>query len=855
VANKYTIESIFKLIDRVSDPCRKIGRALDSVGVDSKVAGDNLKFSFMLAEECLNKFVNKLGDKMSKFGKKATLDAAAGAVRVLGSGFAAATRQYMEFDGSLKNAGAIFSDLSPGALDFQSKLKNVGAEVRKVAAVTEFTAQEAAGALTKMAMAGIKSEQAVALLPKVADMATVAGVGLDTAVTMAAGSLGVFGLMDDDPLTLAQNMQHVSDIMVKTSSLASMSLSDMYGAVTAGGKEFTKANQSIEDFGAAVSVLASSGYTGSEAGKAISTMMNRLAAPAAKGQAAIQAFCLQTRDSRGNILNFVDIIRQLEERFKGMGPAEQSQYLTAIFGKEQYVKASAIISAGSDALRGYSEALRNAGGAAEEMAGDIRGSLQNRIAILKSSLTELGFKFLDAFLPKIGEVLDTITTTINNLDVTPFLDVLNVVIDTLFFVFGAILAVAKVAWGLRHVILALAVPFLLHKTILVAIALWTKIWAVVAGIARGVALGWKLVMLALTGATLGQAMATIAATTATTAATLAWTVTTTAATGAQTAFNAALLACPLVWIILLVVALIAVLILVISYWDEIVLAVLDTGILQGIIKIGSTIIDFILAPIQKILEVLAKLPLIGGAFRWASEKVAGWRHTVSESAVGHIAYLDHLAEEKRATIAEREAAGKTGAADRVLDSIGLGDLDISGVANPAACGGLDYAMGVGEGGCASGYAGSKIKGVVDISGGNGVVIAGVTNSAVLAGSCLHQAANTANPPVPSAQTLVENISCKVGEAVSFLEKICMRVESIVTSAYDCALAFAGGGTANEDDPRWVSPITQGERMAYSVREQIQRLVIEVIAGKGTDARVVSAPPDTDIKLVRSGGNA
>jgi hypothetical protein len=54
------------------------------------------------------------------------------------------------------------------------------------------------------------------------------------------------------------------------------------------------------------------------------------------------------------------------------------------------------------------------------------------------------------------------------------------------------------------------------------------------------------------------------------------------------------------------------------------------------------------------------------------------------------------------------------------------------------------------------------------------------------------------------------------------------------------------------NPRQVSPITQAERMVYNLTEQ--RVLIEVAAERGTAARIVRAPRDVDIKLVRSGGN-
>jgi TP901 family phage tail tape measure protein len=254
----------------------------------------------------------------------------------VGAGLAVATKQFIEFDNSLHKAGAVFSDLDSGADDFQDRLKVLGTEARNVAAATEFNATQAADALAAMPMAGIKSDQAIALLPKTANLATAAGIDLSKAAGMAADSLGVFRMMSDDPTKLAENFEYVSDILAKASSMANMDIGLMFEAASQGGAQFTKANQSIEDFGATIDALASVNIKGSEAGRAVNVMMTRLASPAKAGADALKNLGIQTMDSNGNLLNFIDIIGQFQNKMAGMGTAEAAGYIDAIFGK-QYI--------------------------------------------------------------------------------------------------------------------------------------------------------------------------------------------------------------------------------------------------------------------------------------------------------------------------------------------------------------------------------------------------------------------------------------------------------------------------------------------------------------------------------------
>jgi hypothetical protein len=63
----------------------------------------------------------------------------------------------------------------------------------------------------------------------------------------------------------------------------------------------------------------------------------------------------------------------------------------------------------------------------------------------------------------------------------------------------------------------------------------------------------------------------------------------------------------------------------------------------------------------------------------------------------------------------------------------------------------------------------------------------------------------------------------------------------------------GGGGPEHTSLRPPPPVTQAERTAYNVEERINRLIIEVAAEKGTAARIVRAPRDAEISLVKSGG--
>ena len=305
-------------------------------------------------------------------------------------------------------------------------------------------------------------------------------------------------------------------------------------------------------------MLASNGYKGAEAGKAINTMMIRLSAPAKAGEEAIKALGIRTTDAQGNLLNFVDIVGQIEKAFEGMGTAQQANYLDAMFGKQQYSKASAIISAGADALRDYSSRLQNAGGATAQMAGVMRQSLSNKIEVLKSSLTELGFKFIDAFAEKGGEAIQRLTSAVNSFDVAPLIGMAQSVIN----VIGGIIDAVKFVWQFRGAIMAILVPIALYQGALMGIHLAFEAIKN-AKLAYSVALGIAKVV--------------------------------------QWAFNAALTANPIGVIIMAVAALIGVIILLAKNWDKI------TGAIKNNINKVMTVLTILFGPIGFIISMIKEV--------------------------------------------------------------------------------------------------------------------------------------------------------------------------------------------------------------------------------------------------------
>jgi TP901 family phage tail tape measure protein len=655
VASKYSIEAVFKLIDKITAPTTKIDNALGKMGIKSKAVARALKNDFDKATRSVDKFGTNL--------KKAAGMAALAGVAAVGAGVAIATKQFIEFDAAVTAASAKFKDVDVTSKGYQATLQKIGKTARDVAAVTEFNAVDTAGALDKMAMAGLTSSQAMSLLMGTTNLATATGMDLTSAVDIATDAMGAFQMMTDSvgnalgENELKGNLNRLSDVMAKTTNMFNTDMGMMFEAIKKGAPTFTAAGQSVESFSAMLGVLANSGIKGSDAGTSLKNMMLSLANPSEKAQKVLAGLQIAVKDGNGNYLDAIDIIGQFEKQTKSMGSAEKAAALATIFGTRTVTGMNILLAEGADKLRGYRTELENAGGASENIANAMRGSIKNQIQVMLSALTELGFKFVEAFSEKGSNAIKRITDAISKFDPAPIIEFVNTAVSGLMF-FGKIIGgVVKTAWDLRYVIFALAVPFLLYKSAMIAAAIAAKSWAYIQGIV-------KAVTFAITLATQGQAAALAGLTAGTIVHAIAskgLAIATGIATAAQWAFNVAATANPIGLIIMgavvAVAALIAAIVLIKKNWDKITTAIKNNvnkimavlSILFGPIGIIISMIKEIASNWGKIKEALAatglfdKIKEIGDGIKNFIKPAIDWLigvwETVKNAVGGFFSYV------------------------------------------------------------------------------------------------------------------------------------------------------------------------------------------------------------------------
>lgn len=390
MAGKYSVEGVFRVVDKMTQPLRRMERGLH-------------RFTHEGARG-----LKSIGAAAKRF--KAAITAVAAAVGAAAAAMAIAMKDVIdtgvEFDRSIASAAAKFpGEVRRGTKAFE-QLERAALEV---GGSTEFMASQAAQGLDFLAMAGFGAEQAVAALPGVVDLATAGQLELARATDIASDSLGAFGLMTKDATQLGVNLQRVNDVIARTATSANTNVEDMFEAIVKGAPVATDAGASIETFSAMVGILAGNGLKASEAGTALKNVFLRLQAPASEGAAALRKLGIDVADKAGNMRDVLDLLGEFETKLRGVAGIERAGLLKDIFGDRAITAMNLLLAAGSKELRDYRSMLEGARGAGAKMASTMRDQAGGDLSSLSSAIESVKLAVWELVRGPFREAIQSLT--------------------------------------------------------------------------------------------------------------------------------------------------------------------------------------------------------------------------------------------------------------------------------------------------------------------------------------------------------------------------------------------------------------------------------------------------------------
>ena len=321
-----------------------------------------------------------------------TMKVAAGAVGAIGL---AAIKTGAQFDTSMSRVKAL-----SGATDKEFQLLRDTA--MKLGKDTVFSASEAAEGMGYLAMAGYKTNEIVAAMPGLLDMAAAGQTDLATTADITSNILSAFGIE-------AAKTGDVADVLTKTFTSSNTSLESLGETMKYVGPVAKSAGWSLEETATAAGILGDAGIQGSQAGTALRQMLLRLIDPPKEAAEALDQLGVSAIDNAtGKIKPLEQIIREIDEATKDWDDAQRAAIVSQIAGVSSSAAMLALLDAGADTIADFQGELEKAAESTESFAKEVAeiqlDNLEGQLRLLGSVMETLGIKIYDELKAPLQEV-------------------------------------------------------------------------------------------------------------------------------------------------------------------------------------------------------------------------------------------------------------------------------------------------------------------------------------------------------------------------------------------------------------------------------------------------------------------
>lgn len=369
--------------------------ASESGSVIIKIEGDDTDFKSKVNDlgKTAESGVSKLGSvvKTAAVGIGGAMVAVGGYAIKVGS----------DFESAMSNVAAI----SGATGDDLQMLKDTAKEM---GATTQFSATEAANALSYMALAGWDANQSAAALPGVLNLAAASGMELASASDMVTDYMSAFGMSCEQSGYFADMLAYAQSNANTTAELLGESYKNCAANMAAAG-------QDVETTTSLLAMMANQGLKGSEAGTALAAVMRDLTAKMSDGAIKIGDTSVAVQDANGNYRDLTDILQDVESATNGMGDAEKAAALSSTFTADSIKGLNLILNAGVSNAADFENQLRNSSGTAEQMADTMNDNLAGAMKSLQSRAETFGNAIYESFSVQLKDAVNAAADALGSL--------------------------------------------------------------------------------------------------------------------------------------------------------------------------------------------------------------------------------------------------------------------------------------------------------------------------------------------------------------------------------------------------------------------------------------------------------
>lgn len=338
----FSVKYVYQAVDKYSAIVEKMGKSTNKFR-RAQVKARNVmrKFSATLKTQ--------VGDLLKS--KLAIAAVAAAVVLFMRSTFNA----FRTFETSMNRVSAI-------TLGTTEEIAEMAKVAKKMGATTQFTASQAANALTFLAQAGLSVQESMAALPGTLQLAAAGGIDLATAADIATNVLA-------QNLLKVKDLARVNDVLSLAQAKSNTNILQLAGAMNTIGPTAVGMGIDIELLTASLGTMANAGLKAENAGTLFRNMLLKTAVGAKKNAKTYRSLGINIKDfidKTGKFKDFTGFIRAMEDASKA--GKLTIPIMNKLFGERGFRAAQVLVNAGADSLENFNVALKGAAGTAKEMA-------------------------------------------------------------------------------------------------------------------------------------------------------------------------------------------------------------------------------------------------------------------------------------------------------------------------------------------------------------------------------------------------------------------------------------------------------------------------------------------------------
>ncbi|MCX8647137.1 phage tail tape measure protein [Bifidobacterium sp. B4107] len=316
------------------------------------------------------------GERFSAMGQKVALGVGALSAAV----GVAAVKAFADFDQSMS---AVEANTGASA-DTMGRLRDAALEA---GARTVYSATESADAINELAKAGVSTTDILqGGLDGALDLAASGQMGVADAAELTASALNEFGLQGNQA-------SHVADLLAAGANTAQGGVSDMGEALKMVGTTASQLGMSIEDTTGAITMMASQGIVGSDAGTQLRSALIGLTSASGPAKAEMQQLGISMYDSQGNFVGLANFAGQLKEKLSALTPEQRANAMGVLFSNAAMSVGNTLYEQGAEGVNKFTKQVNQQGFAAKQAAAltdNLKGDVEQFGGAVETSLIKIG---------------------------------------------------------------------------------------------------------------------------------------------------------------------------------------------------------------------------------------------------------------------------------------------------------------------------------------------------------------------------------------------------------------------------------------------------------------------------------